>query len=182
MDTANLQAIRESFGRVVYSHKTHEKDCEMANRRARATKWVNLILTTLTSCSLVTDIFSQSPSLPYISATLAALTLAFVIFQLSFNPEEVAEKHRQAAKELWYIREKYLCLLVDIKNGSLSDETVIKRRDALIDELKLIYNFAPPTSSAAYKTAQKALKISEELTFTNKEIDQFLPEALWINQ
>lgn len=164
MDNANLQAIRESFGRVVYSHKTHEKDCEMANQKARATKWVNLTLTTLTSGSLVTDIFSQSPSLPYISAALAALTLAFVIFQLSFNPEEVAEKHRQAAKELWYIREKYVNLLVDIKNGSLSDETVTKRRDALIEELKLIYKFAPPTSSAAYKAAQKALKINEELT------------------
>ena len=180
MDTANLQAIREAFGRVVYSHKTHEKDCEMGNRRARATKWINVVLTTLTSGSLVTDLFFQCPSLPYISTILAATTLAFVIFQLSFNPEEVAEKHRQAAKELWYVREKYVSLLVDIKNGVLSEEAVTKRRDSLIEELKLIYKFTPPTSTSAYKNAQKALKVNEELTFTNEEINQFLPEDLWL--
>ena len=28
MDKINLQVIRESFGRVVYSHKTYEKDAE----------------------------------------------------------------------------------------------------------------------------------------------------------
>lgn len=151
----------------------------MENQKAKVAKWMNLLLTTLTSCSLITDIFSKSPTLPYISAVLAALTLAFVIFQLSFNPEEVAEKHRQAAKELWYIREKYMNLLIDMKNGSLSDETVTKRRDALIEELKLIYKFAPSTSLLAYKAAQKALKINEELTFTAKEINQFLPKELW---
>jgi hypothetical protein len=180
MDTANLQAIRESFGRVVYSHKTHEKDCEMGNHRARMVKWTNVILTTLTSSSLVTDLFSQSPSFLYISTILAATTLAFVIFQVSFNPEEAAEKHRQAAKEIWYVREKYVSLLVDIKNGALSNEAVTKRRDGLIEELKLIYKFVPPTSASAYKKAQRALKINEELTFTNDEINQFLPEDLWI--
>lgn len=180
MDIANLQAIRESFGRVVYSHKTHEKDCEIGNRSARMVKWMNVVLTTLTSSSLVADLFSQSPSFPYISAILAATTLAFVIFQLSFNPEETAEKHRQTAKELWYVREKYVTLLVDIKNGVLSDEMVTKKRDGLIEELKLLYKFASPTSSSAYKKAQKALKINEELTFTNDEINQFLPQELWL--
>jgi hypothetical protein len=181
MTTANLQAIRESFGRVVYSHKTHEKDCEIWNQRARAVKWINVLLTTLTSGSLIKDIFSSGASYLYVSAILAALTLAFVIFQLSFNPEGEAEKHRQTAKELWYIREKYVSLLVDIKNAALSEEALSKRRDALIEELKLIYKFAPPTSSAAYKQAQKALKINEELTFTNDEINQFLPNDLWLS-
>jgi hypothetical protein len=101
-----------------------------------------------------------------------------MIFQLSFNPEEKAEKHRQSAKELWYIREKYINLMADIINGRISDDTIITRRNEVIEELKLIYKFAPTTSSGAYKKAQKALKINEELTFSDNEIDQFLPSEL----
>ncbi len=47
--SAEVQAIRESFGRVVYSHKTHEKAREIQSRRASLVKWVNILLATATS-------------------------------------------------------------------------------------------------------------------------------------
>ena len=178
MDKINLQVIRESFGRVVYSHKTHEKDAEIANCYATAVKWANIILTTLTSGTLVSTIITNQLVLIYISTLLSAITLAFIIFQLSFNPEEKVEKHRQLAKELWYIREKYVNLMADIVSGRISDDTIATRRNEIIEELKLIYKFAPITSSKAYKKAQEALKINEELTFSDDEIDQFLPNEL----
>jgi len=180
MDKTNLQVIRESFGRVVYSHKTHEKAAEIENFNTTIIKWVNVILTTLTSGTLVSTIFTNQTVLIYLSACLSALTLAFIIFQLSFNPEENAEKHRQLAKELWYIRERYVNLMADVVNGRLNEETVTSRRDQLIEELKLIYKFAPITPSKAYQEARKALKINEELTFSNEEIDNFLPDSLKI--
>jgi len=37
---------------------------------------------------------------------------------------------------------------------------------------------APDTSSKAYSMAQGALKIKEEMSFTDDEIDQFLPKPL----
>jgi len=166
----------------VYSHKTHEKDAEIANSQATITKWVNIVLTALTSGTLISTIVINEIVLAYISAALATLTLAFTIFQLSFNPEEKAEKHRQLAKELWYVREKYVNLMADIINGKISDDTVATRRNELIEELKLIYKFAPTTSPKAYKQAQQALKINEELTFSDDEIDQFLPTELKSNK
>lgn len=182
MDKTNLQVIRESFGRVVYSHKTHEKDAEIASSQVTITKWVNIVLTALTSGTLISTIVTNEIVLAYISAALATLTLASTIFQLSFNPEEKAEKHRQLAKELWYVREKYVNLMADIVNGRISDDTVAMRRNELIEELKFIYKFAPTTSPKAYKQAQQALKINEELTFSNDEIDQFLPTELKLNK
>jgi len=119
MDTTNLQVIRESFGRVVYTHKTHEKAAEIENNKATIVKWINIVLTALTSTSVLSDLISNRDIFGYTSSILAMLTLAFVIFQLSFNPEENAEKHRQVAKELWFIRERYVCLLTDIKNQSI---------------------------------------------------------------
>lgn len=177
----NVQAIRESFGRVVYSHKTHEKAREMESSKATLVKWVNIILTTLTSTTLVTTIFTNQTVLLYVSSVLSTLTLAFVIFQLSFDPAKEAERHRMAAKALWYVREEYVHLLTDIKTDPSSIDVQL-RRDDLIEQLKRIYDLAPDTSSRAYRAAQKALKISEDMTFSNEEIDAFLPDALHMNE
>lgn len=178
MDKTNLQVIRESFGRVAYSHKVHEKAAEIEEGKNKKVKWYNIILTTLTSGTLVSTIITNYITLLYISAILATLTLGFTIFQLSFNPAEKTEKHRYAAKELWYIREKYVNLMADIINKQPSEGLIISRRNQLIEELKLVYKFAPETDSKSYEMARKALKISEELTFSDEEVDQFLPDEL----
>jgi hypothetical protein len=48
----------------------------------------------------------------------------------------------------------------------------------LQNKLTKTYKGSPRTFSKAYKDAQKALKVNEELTFTDKEIDAFLPFPL----
>jgi len=68
--------------------------------------------------------------------------------------------------------------MTDILNGRLTDELITSTRDHLIEELKLIYKFAPETDSKSYKLAREALKLNEELTFSDEEIDQFLPSEL----
>ncbi|HEV2403776.1 MAG TPA: SLATT domain-containing protein [Candidatus Saccharimonadales bacterium] len=173
----NVQAIRESFGRVVYSHKTHEKAREITSRNATLVKWINIILTALTSTSIVTTIFTNQKALLYVSSILSTLTLAFIIFQLSFDPAKEAERHRSTALALWAIRENYIHLLADIASNREGID-VPARRDELTDEVKKVYELAPNTSTKAYKQAQKALKISEDMTFSNDEINAFLPDSL----
>ena len=41
-----------------------------------------------------------------------------------------------------------------------------------------IYKSAPRTSGRAYRAAQEALKESEELYYTEKELDHLLPKEL----
>lgn len=89
----NEEAIRESFGRVVYTHKTHEKAREIQARRAVLVKWINIILTTVTSATLLSTVITNQRALLYVSAALSALSLMFVIFQLSFDPGKDAERH-----------------------------------------------------------------------------------------
>ena len=178
MDKTNLRVIRESFARVAYSHKTHEKAAELESQRNRNVKWTNIVLTTITSGTLISTIVTSETILLYVTAILSALMLGFTIFQLSFNPAARAEQHRHVANELWHIREEYVNLMADIINGQSSSESIASRRNQLIEELKLIYKFSPQTDSTAYEKARKALKVKEELTFSDEEIDQFLPDEL----
>lgn len=179
MHVANVQAIRESFGRVVYSHKTHEKAREIESAMTDRMKWINIILVTLTSGSLLTTVITDQRAALYVSSVAAGLALAFTIFQLSFTPEKTAEQHRTVAKELWYVREQYVHLLTDIQTDPGAVD-IPRRRDDLVEQLRHIYRLAPDTSGSAYRAAQGALQINEDMTFTNDELNRLLPEALHI--
>ena len=76
------------------------------------------------------------------------------------------------------IRERYLSLLTDLRMGEKPLEMLQKERDTLLEDLHAVYSGAPSTTYQAYKKAQKALKQFEDMTFSDQEIDAFLPKEL----
>ncbi|HCF6045835.1 TPA: SLATT domain-containing protein, partial [Pseudomonas aeruginosa] len=91
---------------------------------------------------------------------------------------EIAQKHRQAGADLWIIREKYLSLLTDLRLAVASLDEIRSQRDQLAEDLHAVYTGAPSTNYKAYIEAQKALKELEDMTFSDEEIDAFLPREL----
>jgi len=79
---------------------------------------------------------------------------------------------------LWFIRERYLSLLVDVAMKEKPLEALQLQRDELTSELKKIYAGAPSTTFRAYRKAQEALQQMEDMSFSDAEIDAFLPKEL----
>jgi hypothetical protein len=104
--------------------------------------------------------------------------LALNSYTKNYDIGELAQKHKQAASDLWIIREKYLSLLVDLAMKEKPLEALQEQRDRLVEELHAVYSGAPSTTLPAYKKAQEALKKLEDMTFTDAEIDAFLPKEL----
>lgn len=173
-----LMSIRESFGRVVYTHKTHEKQIELLFRSLTLARWIEAILISLAAGGAITVLFGTGFWFQLITAILASLATAVTIYRLSFDPDHLIRDHRKCARHLWLIREKYINLLVDLTDGAIDEEEGRKRRDSLLNELQEVYLDAPDTSPGAYSIAQTALKIKEEMTFSDEEIDRFLPKPL----
>lgn len=170
--------IRECFGRVVYTHKTHEKmaeDCASAFRRYK--RW-QIGVSAVTASSALSTMLTDSPYLKLATAALSILSIWMAGYLKNFDPGGSAQKHRDAASSLWAIRESYLSLLTDLRMKSISEEEGTKRRDAIQTKLAAIYKGAPQTSAKAYAAAQVALKQNEEYTFSGAEIDKFVPELL----
>ena len=71
-----------------------------------------------------------------------------------------------------------MSLIADIMSDNISNTDARIRRDELQDAAYKAYAAAPRTTSKAYKRARKRLKDDEELTFTPREIDLFLPATL----
>ncbi len=167
--------IRENFGRVVYSHKTQEKCADIAFRLHKRLKLAQIILSATVATSIIVKVFGESTIPLYVAAILSTLLFGLNMYMKDYDLGELTQKHANAANELWDIRESYTSLIADSKTGLITINQLIAKRDILQQRLLNVYSAAPRTFSKAYNEASKALKINEELTFSDSEIDHFLP-------
>ena len=179
-----LSQVRESFGRVVYSHKVHEKQADICFCKHRWQQGVLIGLTAIGSVTFLTEVVGllANRTAASLTTSLVALLVTWVsLGAKTFNYFEEAEAHRATASQLWTVRESYISLITDLMSGDISSVDAQARRNDLQERTYSIYSTAPRTSSCAFKRAQKGLKQNEEMTFTPREIDLFLPEALRFN-
>jgi len=173
--------IRECFGRVVYSTKTHEKCADLSMERLQWVKIAQIILSAITTGGLLTALLGDpkvSHAATIISALVSTILLVLTAYMKDVDPGQQAEKHKKTASELWDIRESYLSMLSDLHDGNLDIAATREKRDELQARLASIYATAPRTNARAYEGASDGLKAQEEMTFSDEEIDKFLPAAL----
>jgi len=170
--------LRECYGRVVYSHKTHEKCADILSSRHEFIKISQIVLSALVTGGIISTFFEDGIIGATISAVLSTILLILNTYTKDYDLGEIAQKHRQAGSDLWIIREEYLSLLTDIRAGDFSLDDIRKRRDRLVKDLHTAYAGTPSTNYAAYRAAQKALQELEDMTFSDEEVDAFLPKEL----
>lgn len=170
--------VRECFGCVVYTHKTHEKMADRCSKTLRCFKMMQIVISAVTASGAFSLIFVDGIILKIVTAVLSILSLIVSGYMKGFDPGGTAQKHRDAAANLWPIRESYLSLLTDLRMQRLSEDEGARIRDELQKKLAVIYKSAPQTNGKAYADAQKALKQDEDYTFSDAEIDKFVPSSL----
>lgn len=170
--------IRELYGRTAYSHKAHEKSADIYNLKLKRIKLAQIILSAIITGSLIVALFGEGKLATLIGAIFATLLLGLNAYTKDYNLGEIAQKHVETASRLWNVRESYLSILTDLASGQISLTQIREQRNDLQKQLQAIYQNAPRTLTEAYKQSQQALKVDEELTFSDKEIDVFLPSPL----
>ena len=179
MDIKVLEGqLRECYGRAVYSHKTHEKCADILLERLSRIKLWQIILSALTTGSFLATILRSSDAAALVGMIISTVLLVLNAYTKNYDLGELAQKHKQAANDIWLIREQYLSLLTDLRGGDMLSEHLLLERDRLVVALHAVYAGSPSTNYAAYKKAQEGLKINEEMTFSDEEIDAFLPKKL----
>lgn len=174
--------LRECYGRVVYTHKTQEKCADILLKRHSCIKWWQIVLSAIIAGGVVTMIFDWLIEYKKLSEFIIAIISTILLVLNSYTKDHdlgaIAQKHRQSAINIWLIREKYLTLITALRMKQLSLDEVCLKRDELLEELHNIYLGSPSTNFKAYQEAQKSLKAMEEMTFSDEEIDKFLPKEL----
>lgn len=169
--------LREMYGRVAYTHKTHEKMADRYIARYKLIKTAEICISSLAASSIVLAVFGDTKVATVIGAGLSTVLLCFLLYFKEASLGEQAQKHTVVASRLWGVRERLLGILVDLNTGGDASSATL-RRDAINEELEEIYRGAPRTDSKAYAAAQRALKDQEELFFSDSELDHLLPKQL----
>lgn len=177
--------IRESYGKIVYSNKCQEKCADICRFWNSKIKLTQLILSAVTTGGLVATIFGSADSSRK-SAIFSAICSTFLLALNTYSKEndfgQDTQKHKEAADKLWLVRETFFSLLTDIRAGEVTSSEIRAKRDDLNNSLGSIYTNAPRVFDRAYKKAKKALTAETEMTFSDGEIDKFLPATIKTNK
>ena len=110
---------------------------------------------------------------------LLAIILIIYILRVREDVLSVLEQnHLNIARKLWGLRESYLSLLTDLSMQERDMRLVRqfqKRRDLLELSFDALHNSAPKVPWQALGKVREDLKIEDEISLTENEIDQLLP-------
>lgn len=173
---AILATTRELYGRLIYSHLTHEKERLIWTGKVCWMNRINILLASATTFFAIISATMRPTWSIMATALFAVATASFVMWQSNYDPPAKESQHRVAAKELLWLRGQFLLLITDCYT-TCSQKEIEQRLEALTRELTAVYKFAPNTSPEAYAQA-KAIIDSGHFTFSDEEIDRLLPSHL----
>jgi len=127
-DTSDSRAIlesqlRECFGRVVYSHKTHEKCADILLLRLSHIKLWQIILSAVTTGGFIAAVLGAGKIGALVGILVSTALLVLNAYTKNYDLGELSQKHRQAGADLWLIRERYLSLITDLRMNVKPIET-----------------------------------------------------------
>jgi len=182
MNKNNLSIIRQQFAQSVFNHKIQEKAVERISKINNTIKIGNITLLFLIILFLVLQLkYPENFIFAGVSIGITIFEILFFAFQKEFSFEEKENNHKQSAKSFLKLRDRFLILIADTMSG-VNDEKIKLRRNGLFEQYEIISSLAPQTNSDDYNNAQEKIlgkkQRDEEYTWSDEEIDRFLPKEL----
>lgn len=170
--------IRQLFASVVWTHKIQEKQSDLYIKKYKVIETVKTFLLALTSSGIISILFVDDFWLKVVSALSSAISLFISVYYETYDLKTQASIHKKTALLLFRLRDSIISILADIKCNKLSyEEIILKKNDAYTQYFE-ICNDAKDVSEKAVNKASKYLKKRKDNTYSDEEIDSFLPIGL----
>ena len=144
-------------------------------------KWmetVNILCASLTAVGILSTIFTDRLWIKIASAILSFATAFIAAYFKSFDLTTLTKSHKEAANKLLIVRNEITVLLTSIKLKEKSIAELENRYRDLMDKANEIYKVSPTTTDKAVRLAKEALQVTGDNTFSEEEIDSYLPKTL----
>lgn len=163
------------FAGVVWTHKIQEKQADIYLSKLNLLEFVRIGASAITTSGIFAVIFLDTYWLKIATAVMSIVSLFINSYYKTYDLKGLQKHHKKSALDLLELREEFISVLCDIKLNKYTEENLLKKRDELLKRQMTIYKGALDTSGDAYDKAQKALKVQNDNTYTDEEIDSFLP-------
>lgn len=167
--------VRQLFASVVWSHKIQCKQADIYKNRYNTLNVISIVISATTTAGILSVIFADSMWLKVASAIFSFAATAINAFLKTFDLSSLEKEHMKTANALWDIRERLLILLIQIGVGEKEYDVLLSEYQLIQQDLKNIYDNSPTTLDKAVSLARKALKFDGDYTYTDEEIDSYLP-------
>lgn len=169
-----LDEVRQIFASVVWTHKIQEKQADIYATQYKILNTINIITSTATSCGIITTIFFNEFIAKFVTACISFVALSTTAYLKIFDLKNMENNHRIAANKFVIIRNQLLHIIAELH--MCNDINIIKYKyEHIIKDLDNVFLSSPSTTSKAVDVATEALNKKNEYTYTNDEIDHFLP-------
>lgn len=167
--------LRQIFASVVWTHKIQEKQSDIYLNRYNNLEFLRIFLAAITSSGIFAVIFYDEFWLKIITTIVSAISLFITTYFKSYNLKELQKHHKKSALEWLELREDIMTVLCDIPLNKYSQDDLIAKRDTFIKRKIEIAKTTLDVEEKAVKKASNALKITGDNTYSDTEIDSFLP-------
>lgn len=192
MSETLLSNVRFYFAQSVFMTTCHYNAYgRYVKKRKRSTNTV-IALSIVTILLLILQVIGlQTTCLPLLgTVSLIGLVLSgtSLVFEIANKEDSASLMFQQKiyAEKYKSLRDEYMSLIEEIMSGNVLESELRVKRDAMQKRYSSLGENAPPTNGDDYKKAQLGLGLkgsdSEEFTWSDKEIDKFLPAAMRLNK
>lgn len=170
--------VRSVYGSVVWTHKIHEKQADIYEKKYKRIQFIKILTASITSAGIFSLFFSELMLVKIASVAVSFCSTFISLLFKSFDFLSMIEQHKAAAKNVLSIRDALRLLLLRIKLQKKSAMVLYDEFEEINNQLIKIYADAPRTTEKAVDVASIALNRDKESEFSDEEIDKFLPEKL----
>lgn len=170
--------VRQIFASIVWNHKIHEKQCDINTFWFNILEFLKIISSAITTSGILTCFFVDKFALKVITTVFSAICLFINTFYKTYNIKESKDSHKASALEFLELKNKTICILSDIKLGKLSLEQATNKRDEILSINYDICKRSLNTCNRAVEKARKSLKVQGDSSFSDEEINSYLPIEL----
>jgi hypothetical protein len=188
MNDKLLANVRFYFAQSVFNNNCHYKAYKRLTKRRNILSGFLKGISALTLIFLILQIIGLENGcqnllniLAFVGMLITGSSLVFEIFNKDDKSHEIYLQ-KNFAEKYKSLRDEYMSLIEEIMSKSLDEAILREKKDQLQKRYSLIGENAPDTIDEDYKQAQLGLGLKgssgEEFTWSDLEIDKFLPEIL----
>lgn len=191
MNDKLLATVRFYFAQCVFMNSAHYKAYSRFDNRQnlyrKITNWISGLTLVVIVLHIICLQHEYSKTLAIISSCGMVLTGASLMFTM-FSKEDIGEiksQHKNSAEKYKSLRDGYMLLIEEIMNNGSDEKTLRSKGEEFQKSYSAIGKYAPSTTYEDFQGAQNGLGLGnntdEEFTWSDEEIDRFLPSSLRIS-
>lgn len=196
MNQLLLSTTKHFFAQCVFMNSIHYKAYNRLQQRQNLykniTAWISgstlvLIILQVIAFHAFTDkavLNTVLSVLSYVGLILTAVSLLFTMFHKE-DISEIKVNHRLAAETYKELRDSYLLLIEEIASNESNLSDLRSKAREYQKQYSSIGKYSPTTTYKDYQAAQNQLGLNgnsdEEFTWTDEEINRFLPQRLRVS-